>query len=372
MKNILIIGAGHGGYAAAGDLLLKGFEVKIYDLPEYQANLFPLIENKKVKLTGEISGVVTAPIVEINIEEAISTTDIILIISHSSSHKKVAEMIAPFIKDNQIIVLLPGYTGGTLCFEKIFKEKQVSSSYILAETNTLPYACSKITGESAVHIKLYVKQLLVSTFPSKYNTSFLKVFKKLYPNAQLVDNVLEVGFNNGNPVLNILPCLFNAGKIEQAKGDYYHFQEGVTPAIAKVLEKLDGERMLIGKALGIRVIPYLDRVMDTGYVTDNSSWYEMISTSPHLTAKGPDSLNHRYLTEDVPFGLVPWVEFSRKLKVEVPLMGSCIELASCLLEKNFWESGRTLEEMGIKDMSIDQLLAYLKVGSQTSFIHSTK
>lgn len=98
MENILIIGAGHGGYAVAGDLLLKGFNVKIFELFEYQTNLFPLIESGKIKITGEISGVVSAPTVETNIETAISTSDIILVTSHSGSHRKIAEMIAPLLK----------------------------------------------------------------------------------------------------------------------------------------------------------------------------------------------------------------------------------------------------------------------------------
>lgn len=358
-NKVLVIGAGPGGYSTAGDLIMKGFNVALYEFPEYRTNIFPLIESGRIKMTGEISGIVTSPRIETKIDIAIINADIILVVTHSAAHKKVAEAIAPFIKDNQIIVLLPGYTGGTLSFERIFREKNVSANYILAETNTLPYACNKITGESAVHIKLYLKQVLASAFPSSNNLIFFEIFKALYPNVHLVENVLEVGFNNGNPVLNVLPCLFNAVTIEKEQDDYYHFQDGVNPRIAKVMEKMDKERMQIGQALGIRVIPYLERVIHTGYVVKNSTWYEMISTSPHLTAKGPENLSHRYLTEDVPYGLVPWYFFAKKMGIEANLIASSIELASSLLDINFLKEGRTLKEMGINDMNLEQLIDFL-------------
>ncbi|MCM3706371.1 MULTISPECIES: NAD/NADP octopine/nopaline dehydrogenase family protein [Cytobacillus] len=370
-SKITIIGAGHGGYAAAGDLKLKGFDVTIYELPEYQSNLFPLIESGKIKMTGEISGIAHAPDIETNLQKAVTAADIILVISHSASHERIAEMISPYIRDNQIIVLIPGYTGGSLCFNKIFKEQGVKARYILAETNTLPYACRKMNGESAVHIKLYVKQIWASAFPSAQNSVFVDAFSKLYPKVKPAENVLEVGFHNGNPVLNVLPCLFNAGTIERAKGEYYHFQEGVTSRIAGVLEKLDEERIRVGKSLGLNVIPYLERVMNTGYVTSNSNWHEMISTSPHLTAKGPEELDHRYLTEDVPYGLVPWFELAKKTGVDVRLTESSITMASYLLGQDFLESGRTLKSMGIHDMTIGQLNTYLKEGDGL-FIHLDK
>ncbi|WP_166669550.1 NAD/NADP octopine/nopaline dehydrogenase family protein [Paenisporosarcina antarctica] len=362
-EKITIIGAGHGGYSATADMILKGYDVTLYELPEYRENLFPLIKTGKLRVTGEIQGIVDIPKIEIEINKAIEFATIILIITHGGTHRKLAEMMAPFIKGEQIIVLLPGYTGGALCFEQIFKQKGVKKGYTLAEANTLPYACRKITGEPAVHVKLYLKKFLISAFPAVKNDEFLSVFQKLYPNAHKVENVLETGFNNGNPVLNVVPCVFNAGRIEYAKGEYQHFQEGVTPSVARVMGELDLERIGVGKSLGIKLVPYLERVMETGYVQSNASWYEAIQTSLHLTAKGPDSLQHRYLTEDVPYGLTPWYHFAKDRNIDVKLMESLIQLASALSDENYFETGRTLEEMGINDMTNHELNQFLLYGS---------
>ncbi|WLR49671.1 NAD/NADP octopine/nopaline dehydrogenase family protein [Bacillus tianshenii] len=360
--NITIIGGGSGGYAAAGDLMIKGYQVTVFEHPEYHENIFPLIKSRNLKLTGEISGLIPSPKVEVNIKKAVLSADVILIITHAKLHQEIAEMIASYIRSEQCIVILPGYTGGTLCFEKVFKENNVQPGYILAETNTLPYACRKINGEAAVHVKLYVKKLYASAFPSTQNDRFIKLFKQLYPNTCLTNNVLETGFNNGNPVLNVAPCIFNAGRIEYADGEYYHFQEGVTPRVSDVMAMLDEERMAIGQAIGLDILPYLERVIDTGYVKQNNNWYDTIHSSDHLTAKGPENLTHRYITEDVPYGFVPWIEIAEKFNVSANLMRSFSNLASALIGENYFNSGRKLTDMGINHLSAQEIKQYVEKG----------
>lgn len=364
IRNITIIGAGNGGYAAAADLLMKGFHVTIYELPEFNHNLFPMIESGRIKVTGEIQGIVDIPHIEVDLEKAVHGADIILVITHTASHKQLAHMLSSVIEDDQLIMLIPGYTGGALCFEEIFRKNGVSKKYRLAEANTLPYACRKITGESAVHIKLYVKKFQVAAFPASETAEVVSLFQKLYPNCTAAGNVLETGFNNGNPVLNVVPIIFNAGRIEYARGEYYHFQEGVTPSVARVMEALDEERLKVGQAFQLNALPYLERVIETGYVKTNSDWYTMIATSPHLTAKGPESLHDRYLTEDVPYGLSPWYHMARHLNLEVTLITSFIHLASALMGVNYFEKGRTLADMGIDGMSVSELHRYLAHGTR--------
>ncbi|WP_171016679.1 NAD/NADP octopine/nopaline dehydrogenase family protein [Pseudalkalibacillus caeni] len=359
---ILIIGAGAGGVTAAADLLSQGFDVSVYELPEFQQNLFTMIKAGKIKVIGERNFISPIPDIKNTIEDAMEEADSVLVMTHASSHIQIASLIAPHIKDGQSVVLVPGYTGGALVFEKVFKQQGVRASYILAETNTLPYACRKIAGESAVLMKLYVEKFLVSAFPASKNEEFYSAFKQIYPNAVLTEDVLATGFNNGNPVLNVAPVVFNAGRIEHAHGEYYHFQEGVTPSVARVLEQIDEERMKVGRHYGIDVIPYLERVIETGYVKTNDTWYDMISTSPHLSAKGPNDLDHRYLTEDVPFGLVPWIALARKANIKVDLMESLVHLSSALKQENYLVAGRKLEEMGIENLSREEIKHYLQTG----------
>jgi opine dehydrogenase len=49
-----------------------------------------------------------------------------------------------------------------------------------------------------------------------------------------------------------------------------------------------------------------------------------------------DTLDYRYITEDVPYGLVTWSSIGDMLGVPNPTMKACIQIASVLLDRNFW------------------------------------
>ena len=86
------------------------------------------------------------------------------------------------------------------------------------------------------------------------------------------------------------------------------------------------------------------------------------STTVFLPIEGPNDLNGRYLTEDVPCSLVAMVEVARLAGVSTPVMDSVVILASTLKSENYLESGRTLEKMGLNGMTIDEIKDLLQNG----------
>ncbi len=63
-------------------------------------------------------------------------------------------------------------------------------------------------------------------------------------------------------------------------------------------------------------------------------------------AKGPTSVNSRYITEDVPQGLVLLESLGKALKINTPVATALIELASAALMRDLRCGGRTLEALG--------------------------
>lgn len=63
-------------------------------------------------------------------------------------------------------------------------------------------------------------------------------------------------------------------------------------------------------------------------------------------AKGPQSVNSRYITEDVPQGLVLMESLGQVLDIPVPVCTALIELASASLKTDFRKDGRTLKRLG--------------------------
>ena len=50
------------------------------------------------------------------------------------------------------------------------------------------------------------------------------------------------------------------------------------------------------------------------------------------------------------------VELGRKLGVATPLMEAIVNIGSAVCHENFWEAGRTLETLGLADLSKEEII----------------
>jgi len=69
----------------------------------------------------------------------------------------------------------------------------------------------------------------------------------------------------------------------------------------------------------------------------------------------PTHLNMRYLTEDVPCSLVPIASIGEMFNVPMPAIKSLIFLASALNKCDYYQMGRTVERLGIANMTLKEL-----------------
>jgi opine dehydrogenase len=79
--------------------------------------------------------------------------------------------------------------------------------------------------------------------------------------------------------------------------------------------------------------------------------------------KAPGTIEHRYITEDVPTSLVPIVSIGEMLKIPTPAIRAIIHLASVMHDVDYWAEGRTVDKLGIQGMSIKDIM-FLVVGAE--------
>jgi opine dehydrogenase len=237
----------------------------------------------------------------------------------------------------------------------------IKKDVVLGDTNSLPYS-TRITGLAQVTIFRRTKRIMFSAFPSINTARLAERILPLYPDTVPVTNVLETMLNNGNAVSHTAPVILNAGRIEYSKGEFYIYQEGVTPSVGNVLDAVDRERLSILKALGLPQTSFLDRMEKSGLAPSARSIREAINSYPRI--KGPANVvSDRYIVEDVPYGLVPMASLARMIDVETPVMDSLTILASSLTRRDFWNEGRTVDKMGISGLSLSELADYVEKGT---------
>lgn len=345
-----IIGGGNGGQAIAGYLGSLGLTTQLYDIFPETVQL--INEQKGVYLEGAINsfGSVKATL---KIDSVITNSDIILVVAPANAHKQIARESIPFLKDGQIIVIVPGSTGGAIEFYNEIK-KSSKKNVIVAETQSLFYSC-RATKPGHVNIYGVKEELLTAALPSTKTRYVINILKDFFPQVSPAKNVLETSLENINAMLHPLPALLNTPKIEN-KISFLYYMEGITPSTAKMIEQIDNERINIGKALGLSLHSTNDWLKKF-YNTTGKNLYELIvNNKSYLKIEGPQELHNRFFMEDIPMGLIPMVSLAEKLEVPTPNMRAVIQLVKSLVNEDFIDNSRTLENLGIGNLSKDELL----------------
>ena len=136
-------------------------------------------------------------------------------------------------------------------------------------------------------------------------------------------------------------------------------------------EEVDEERLEIVNRLGLNPLRFIDIFYQAGLTSvearASGSVYRAINESePNRTIKSPATLDHRYIKEDVGYGLVPMAEIGRLMDVKTPVMDALITLASVALGIDFRSEGITLEKMRLGGVRPEQLEGILKNGFTAS------
>lgn len=354
----VILGGGNGGQSLAADLSEQGFHVAaLYD--RFPEMIQPVKERGGVEMIGPVrSGFGKVDLVTSNIEEAISAGDVLFVVVPAFAHEWIAEQAAPHLRDGQMIVLTPGYIGGTVLFRKIFREKSVNTKVTLAETQGLPYS-TRIVGPAQVGIQGVKKRLLIATLPAPETERVLDVLKPALPMLEPTDSILVTGLNNPNPISHVPGYLMNQGRIaSDIPAGQFDWHEWITPEIERVEAALDNERKLVTEGLGVRFFS-IEEIIEMYYVGE--SW-EIIQPTGEIP-QSAQTIPPRFITEDVPMGLVPIASLAKMLGLETPIINSLITLASTFKGVDYWEEGRTLEKLGLTGMSPQQIRALVEQGA---------
>jgi opine dehydrogenase len=362
IHEIAIIGAGNGGCAAAADLTLRGFSVRLYG--RSAATIDPIRARGRIEITGVLGEHdVPIPSVTGDAGEAMRGADLVILMGPTHAHAAIAGTIAPHVTDEQILMAAPGHT--VLLIPNALRAKgRLPAAY--CDTATLPYIARK-SGPTSVRITQAAKYLVFAAFPGKRADELAERIRPVYPAIQPGANLLETVFPYTNAIHHPPAILCNAGRVEATGGDYYHYYDGISPAVGRLIDALDRERLAIAQALGVRALPFVEQFHRIGYTTDAARRtglaYEAFHQSePDRWIRAPASLDHRFLNEDVPYGLVLLSELGRLAAVPTATIDHVIHLACAATGKDYRAQGLTLARLGLAGRTPAEAIALLNDG----------
>jgi len=357
---VTVLGGGNTAFSIAAKLSLAGFEVLLWEHPDFSRTIDPLRTSLTIELEGPVvSGAARLAGVTTDAREAAAWSDRLICSVPSYAHKPFAEAFAPAVRAGQLIALLPGNLG-TLEFAAVLR-RAGAPGCLLVEADTAPYVCRKTAPDRAV-IWGIVPTLGIGVFPAVRTAEAMESMPLLFPGASAYGDVLEAGLAALNPIVHPPGVLLNAGRVERSRGEFYFYEEGVTPGVVRVIEALDRERLALGSAYGIALTPVAEAFAKAGFGPCGDLW-SVINGSRMLTAlRAPGQLDTRWLTEDLPYGLAMWTALAEPVGVEMPIARSLVTLGSALLGRDFAAQRRDFTALGIDTLSSASLRHYLQTG----------
>jgi opine dehydrogenase len=334
--DIAVLGGGHGALATAADLALRGFRVRL--ALRNRRRFSELFETGRLTLAGAgAEGEAQLAQVTDDHAAAVRGVELALMPVPATAQEAIAERLRGALEPGQVLALMPGNLGSVPL-------SRLLPGVLFAETAVLPYGARQ-SGPAAVRLAFRASHLPAGANPGAQSERVLELLRHVYPQVEPVEDALSAALLNSNGSLHAPLVLLNAGPIERLS-EYDIHVEGTTPGVLRVIEALDGERIGLRQALGYPAPhwPLHDYYSDADWfygpgafsrVQRRSVWREKID------------FGHRYLAEDVGYGLALWASLGRALGAQLPLAEAFLRLTEALTGVDHYWSGRTLESLGL-------------------------
>lgn len=346
---ITVVGAGNAGTTVAAQLSHFGHAVTVLRTSNrlHNEHYEELKRTRTVKVFDEYLGDYTAKIscVTESYEEAISDAELIIVYIQTSYHEDVIKKMAPYMKDGQAVLFEPGYLSTAYLLNHCDKD------IISIEAESSPIDCRII--EPCV-CKVLFKNVMnpMGVYPANKKQAAAEILDKIGFPYRFTSNVIEAALHNPNLIVHTIGAIFSIPRIEYTKGKYWMYKEVFTPHVWNICESLDAEKMAVMSATGVeKRQSYVEACQERNFVNDSRTPLEsFFDYAMNSSPEGPSVPDSRYITEDVPQGLVLLESLGVSLNIPTPTCSALIDIASAALQTDFRACGRTVDKLGKQNL----------------------
>ncbi len=360
-----VVGAGNGGCAVAADMAYRGLDVTLIKTSNaMHDDNFEFLMNNGGKMTlidfGENGcmdpdsvekvekvGVISCVTRDLSV---VSEMDVVIVYIQTNYHEQLIARMAEYLRDGQILLINPGYfsTAYVLkyCGDKAITVVEAQSSFI----------DGRIMEPGRFKVGFRNVRNPLGIYPSKNLPLAKEKLDQLGFPFHYMNNVVGAALHNPNMIVHTIGSILAIPMIDAMGDDFCMYHRSFTEHVWNVLEKLDGEKMDILERMGHERVSYVEACKFRNSLDDTQDAKAVFFgyAAMPTRAKGPVTVNSRYITEDVPQGLVMLESLGQALDVKTPIATALIEIASAALGVDFRQNGRTPERLGREN--IDRVL----------------
>lgn len=232
------------------------------------------------------------------------------------------------------LLLAPGGFGGALRVRRLF-ERWGLPTPLVGETTGFPVMGGP--DGDAIGINSLKRGLPVAGCDDAATRALMQTFGPFF-DAFTGSDLATTSLSNTNHMIHPAITVANAARI--ARGDAFTFyREGLAPELNGLIEAVDAERLAAVRALGgeeLSVTGWMLRFYGDGpQAMRGDRIIDCLGTyAPFETTSAPTTLDHRYLTDDVPHGAAAHLAVAEALGLDAPATRGIVTTAGLLLGRD--------------------------------------
>lgn len=348
-RPIAVLGAGNVGLAMSAFLAQRGYPVHLYNA--FSGEIEALRVSGQVHAEGFVDGVFRLAKVTTDMGDALAGAQLAIVTVPIFAHRVLIEAALPHLDQLEYLVLHPGLVGSALAMDTLIQTRRPGARVVVGEATSSLFSCRKLRPGS-VHVRTVKHRVRVAALPATDTPGLLNMLDDPFESRfDAAESVLETSMNNINPVYHSPVMVANYGRVEA--GEKWYFADVVTPGIARLIEAADHERVALARALGVSTARSFPELMEEFYGVAPSDLMTQLRAA-YLTGGGsplPIDPMHRFLSEDIPYGMVPYVALGELTGVNTPVIRATVEYSCALHGRNWWAEGTDLKSLGLTDLA---------------------
>ena len=351
-----ILGSGAVALGTAAWLEQRGHEAILWSPSGH--GLSALDDGGQITAMGALESTFR-PLVAKSAVEAVEAADIVLVALPAYVHAMAFEAVAPHLTDDHLVVISSHASFGALALARLLANRGVSPP-IAAWGTTLTAGRRK--GEDGLAVSTVRASVDVGILPKAAGPAVLAQLEEAFGDRfRLREGLLAIALSNLNPQNHLAIALCNFTRMEL--GETWKQGAHVSDGVGRLMEALDAERLAIAEAFGVETRTIIDH-FSLSYHLKRASVSEMYA---EMVARGgggsgPSTADSRYVTEDVPYGLVPTAWLGRLVGQPATLHEAGIALFSAIYGRDFAAENDLLDRAGVRDLSVEELMQLCENG----------
>jgi opine dehydrogenase len=226
---VAVLGGGNGGFAAAADLTLRGFDVTLYN--RSAETIAAIGTTGGIRYQGVLGEGFCPIAVTTDMQRAVEQAALVEVCAPAPAHAGYAEAMAPHLPPGVPIVLNPGGMLGSLFFARTLRAAGYVGPVRIGETATLTYICRKSDADR-INITASLKQVGFAALPGTNTADLAASLEGTNLDLAPRPHILAAGLDNVNLILHPPGMILAAAWIEHSGGRFAYYYDAATPAVA--------------------------------------------------------------------------------------------------------------------------------------------